>query len=369
MTSKQVIEKYLALADIQIDGKRPSDIKVHNPQLYARVLAGGSLALGESYMDGWWDCKRLDGFIHKILKARLDKKVRNASMVLNVVKAKLINMQSRSRAHEIGKRHYDIGNDLYEVMLDERMTYSCGYWKHTETLDQAQERKLDLCCKKLGLKKGMKVLDIGCGWGSFIKYAAEEYKVNVVGITVSIEQVKLARQRCQGLPIEIRLQDYRKLHETFDRIISIGMFEHVGSRNYRTYMEVVHRCLRPDGLFLLHTIGGNKSVSSSDPWIDKYIFPNSMLPSAKQIASAAEGLFVLEDWHSFGMDYDKTIMAWHSNFVRNWKNIKNDYDSRFYRMWRYYLLSCAGSFRARKNQLWQIVLSKKGIEGGFRTIR
>lgn len=277
-------------------------------------------------------------------------------------------MQSKSRAYEVGKRHYDIGNDLYKAMLDKRMAYSCGYWRTAKTLEQAQEAKLDMACKKLGLKKGMRVLDIGCGWGSFVKYAAEKYGVKCVGITVSKEQVKFARDVCKGLPVEIRLQDYRNLNEKFDRIISIGMFEHVGYKNYRPYMKLVNNCLKPDGLFLLHTIGGNVSTSSTDPWINKYIFPNSMLPSAKQVASAYEKLFVLEDWHSFGDDYGKTLMSWFRNFKKNWWQIKDNYNGRFYRMWEYYLLACAGSFRSRRNQLWQIVFSKKGVKGGYHSI-
>lgn len=369
MTAKQIIQDYLTLADVQINGNRPWDIQVHNPRLYARVLAGGSLALGESYMDGWWGCEQLDEFINKVLKVKLDEKVRSKSLVWNVLKAKLINMQSISKAYEVGERHYDLGNNLYKVMLDKRMAYSCGYWKNAKTLDQAQEAKLDLSCKKLGLKNEMRVLDIGCGWGSFVKYATEKYGVECVGITVSKEQVKLAREICKGLPVEIRLQDYRKLKEKFDRIISIGMLEHVGYKNYRTYMNVANRCLKPDGLFLLHTIARNASVSSGDPWISKYIFPNSMLPSAKQITQATERLFVLEDWHSFGMHYDKTLMAWYNNFTKNWDQLKRDYDQRFYRMWTYYLLSCAGSFRANKNQLWQIMFSKKGVKGGYQSTR
>jgi cyclopropane-fatty-acyl-phospholipid synthase len=251
-------------------------------------------------------------------------------------------------------------------MLDKRMVYTCGYWKDAKTLDEAQEAKLDLTCKKLNLKPGMKVLDIGCGWGSFAKYAAEKYKVKVVGITVSKEQAVLAKALCKGLPIEIRLQDYRDLNEKFDRIVSLGMFEHVGYKNYKTYMKVVHRCLKDDGLFLLHTIGGNKSVKSTDPWIDKYIFPNSMLPSIKQMGDAIEDYFVMEDWHNFSADYDKTLMAWYNNFENSWNKLKDDYDERFHRMWRYYLLACAGTFRARKSQLWQIVLSKDGIKEGYR---
>ncbi len=369
MSSKQAIENYFSLADIRIDGERPWDIQVHNKKLYSRVLAGGSLALGESYMDGWWDCHQLDELFSRVLSAGLDRQVRSKREIWNVVRAKIINLQSRTRAYEVGRKHYDIGNDLYQLMLDKNMAYSCGYWADAETLDQAQAAKLDLTCKKLGLKKGMKVLDIGCGWGSLAKFAAQNYGVEVVGITVSEEQLKLARERGHGLPVEYRLQDYRQLNEQFDRIVSIGMVEHVGEKNYRTYMGVVHRCMKPGGLFLLHTIGGNRSVHSTDPWIGKYIFPNSMLPSVKQLAGAAEKLFVLEDWHSFGADYDRTLLAWHDNFRQGWASIKGSYDPRFYRMWEYYLLSCAGTFRARKNQLWQIVFSKGGVAGGYTGIR
>jgi cyclopropane-fatty-acyl-phospholipid synthase len=250
-------------------------------------------------------------------------------------------------------------------MLDKWLNYSCGYWENAKTLDEAQEAKLDLICRKIGLKPNMKILDIGCGWGGFAKYSATKYGARIHGITVSREQVKFAEKFCKGLDIKIELKDYRELKEKYDRIVSIGMFEHVGASNYRTFMKVAHRCLKADGLLLLHTIGGNTSVNSTDPWINKYIFPNSMLPSAKQITSAAQGLFVLEDWHSFGQYYDNTLMAWHNNFTKNWTALKDTYDERFYRMWTYYLLSCAGSFRSRRNQLWQIVFSKEGIKGGY----
>jgi cyclopropane-fatty-acyl-phospholipid synthase len=269
----------------------------------------------------------------------------------------------------IGERHYDIGNDLYKNMLDKRMNYSCGYWKNTKTLDEAQEAKLDLICKKLKLKPGMTVLDIGCGWGSLEKFAAEKYHVKVVGITVSKEQVRLARKLCKGLDVEIRLQDYRDLKKKFDCVVSVGMFEHVGYKNYRKFIKVVDRCLKDSSLFLLHTIGGNKSVTCLDPWIDKYIFPNSMLPSVNQITKASKGIFKLEDWHNFGTYYDKTLMAWHKNFNKNWDKIKISYNERFRRMWNYYLLSCAGSFRAHKNQLWQIVFSKIGSQVDYESIR
>jgi len=363
------IEQLLSLADITIGGDRPWDIQVHNDDFYARVLAEGSLGLGESYMNGWWDCDRLDKFFHRILRAELDTRVKPWRELFGVLKAKLLNFQKPPRAFQIGQRHYDIGNNLYRYMLGERLIYSCGYWENASTLDEAQEAKLDLVCRKLGLRPGMRVLDIGCGWGGAAKFAAGRYKVEVVGITVSEEQLRFGKEFCQGLPVEIRLQDYRSLKGTFDRILSLGMFEHVGYKNYDTFFRVVNSCLKDNGLFLLHTIGNNASVTRNDSWLERYIFPNSMIPSAKQICTAIEGVFVLEDWHNFGADYDKTLMHWFRNFHENWDAIKNEYDERFYRMWKYYLLSCAGSFRARKNQLWQIVLSANGVPGGYQSIR
>jgi cyclopropane-fatty-acyl-phospholipid synthase len=364
---KQLVQQLLNLAGVQVDGHAPYDIQVHNPDFYPRVVAGGSLALGESYMDGWWDCEALDQFFERIMAARLDKKVRKSKALLwAVVKARLTGMYGRARAFEVGRHHYDIGNDLFTVMLDKRMNYSCAYWQAADTLDKAQEAKLELTCRKLGLQPGMRVLDIGCGWGAFAIYAAEKYGVEVTGVTVSEEQVKLAQNRCARMPVRFELKDYRDIQGTFDRIVSIGMFEHVGFTNYRTFMQVVKRCLKEGGLFLLHTIGSNTSVSTVDPWFAEYIFPNSMLPSARQITEAAEGIFILEDWHSFGPHYDPTLIAWHRNFIDNWHHIQDAYDQRFQRMWVYYLLSCAGSFRARRNQLWQIVFSKNDGKGNTR---
>jgi cyclopropane-fatty-acyl-phospholipid synthase len=366
---KRALQNIFNIADVNINGNRPWDIQVHDDKFYQRVLAQGSLGLGESYMDGWWDCKKLDEFFCRILGKDLSKAVKGKGILRGILRAKFTNMQSKSRAFEVGEKHYDIGNDLYKNMLDKRMVYTCGYWRNAKTLDKAQEAKLDLTCRKLDLKPGMTVLDIGCGWGSFAKYAAEKYKVKVVGITISKEQVALGNRLCKGLPVEIRLQDYRDLDEKFDRIVSLGMFEHVGIKNYGTYMKVVNRCLKDDGLFLLHTIGKNTSTKTTDRWINKYIFPNGILPSANQITSASEGLFILEDWHNFGVDYDKTLMAWYSNFKNNWDKIKGSYNERFKRMWSYYLLCCAGGFRSHKFRLWQIVFSKNGVGGGYRSVR
>lgn len=369
LSTKQLIQDLLSPADIQINGSRPWDIRIHDERTFARTLSFGSLGFGESYMDGWWDCEAIDQMLTRVFESEMDKRLMNWRVGLFVLKSRLLNAQRRSKAFEIGERHYDAGNDLYKNMLDKRLTYTCGYWKQANTLDEAQEAKLDLVCRKIGLEKGMRVLDIGCGWGSFAKFAAEKYAVEVVGVTVSKQQIEFGRENTKGLPVELRLQDYREVTGSFDRVVSLGMFEHVGYKNYQTYMDVVHRLLPKEGIFLLHTIGCNWSVKSTDRWIDTYIFPNSMLPSIAQIGTSIEKRFVMEDWHNFGTDYDKTLMAWHANFEKNWNELKDKYDKRFYRMWRFYLLSCAATFRARRNQLWQIVLSKDGVKNGYSSIR
>ena len=362
------IQNLLAAVDIQVNGNRPWDLQVHTEDLYPRLMAKGSLGLGESYVEGWWDCDRLDEFFYRILRADLNTGL-NAAEVFEVLKSKLINLQKPSRAFEVGQKHYDIGNTLFRHMLDNRLIYSGAYWKDAASLDEAQEAKLDLICRKLDLRPGLRVLDIGCGWGGAARFIAEHYQAEVVGVVVSEEQAAYGKELCQGLPVDIRLQDYRDLEGTFDRIVSIGMFEHVGVKNYAEFFRIVKDRLKEDGLFLLQTIGGTRSVTRTDPWISRYIFPNSMLPSAKQICTSCEGLFVLEDWHSFGADYDTTLMHWYRNFLANWEKIKPDYDEQFFRVWIYYLLSCAGSFRARKNQLWQIVFSPRGVPGGYRSVR
>jgi cyclopropane-fatty-acyl-phospholipid synthase len=365
--AKQEVTDLFALADVQINGSRPWDIQVLDDAFYDRVLTDGSLGMGESYMAGWWESPALDQCIAHLLDAHLDKKVAITwSSLLTYCKALLVNMQDKKGAMKVIDQHYQLGNELYVGMLDPLMMYSCGYWKTSSSLERAQEAKCDLICRKLGFKRGMRVLDIGCGWGGFAKYAAQKYGVEVVGVTLSENQAALARERCEGFTVEIRVQDYRDVNEPFDRIVEIGMFEHVGAKNYKTFMEVVNRCLKPNGLFMLHTIGGNTSSRITDPWINKYIFPNGQLPSIQQIGQSIEGLFVMEDWHNFGADYDKTLMAWFRNFDQNWPDLKAHYDETFYRMWKYYLLSCAAAFRTRQIQLWQVVLSKSGVPGGYR---
>jgi cyclopropane-fatty-acyl-phospholipid synthase len=367
---RETVQEILQPAGIGIDGSDPSDMHINDERFFGRVLRDGSIGLGESFMDGWWECDRLDDFFCKLMPLQPEHIIRkNLKIQCTIFKAMIFNLASRLRAFAVGEKHYDLGNELFRRMLDRRMVYSCGFWKDAGNLDEAQEAKLELTCRKLGLQPGDRVLDIGCGWGSFVKYAAERYGANAVGITISKEQAQFARECCEGLPVEIRLQDYREINEQFDHIVSIGMFEHVCCKNYRIYMEIVRRCLRENGLFLLHTIGDSYSHVTIDPWFGKYIFPNSMIPSMKQISEAAENLFIIEDWHNFGTDYDPTLMSWYNNFERNWNALAERYDERFRRMWKYYLLSSAGTFRSRCLQVWQIVLSKNGIPGGYTPIR
>ncbi len=358
--SHRKIGQLLNIAGITINGDKPWDIQVHNPKVYARILTQGALGLGETYMDGWWTCEQIDTFVQRIYDADLPSRVANWVDRAELLAAILINPQSGSRAFTVGKHHYDIDNDLYQAMLGQRMIYSCGYWKNARNLDEAQEAKLDLVCRKLFLEPGMRVLDIGCGWGGAAEFAAERYQVEVVGVTVSEQQANAARQRCKDLPVTIELQDYKAIEGRFDRIFSLGMFEHVGFKNYPAYMRFVASHLDEDGLFLLHTVGANYTDRIANSWVEKYIFPNSMLPSIAQIGKAAENLLVMEDWQNFGPDYEKTLLAWFRNFDACWSRLKYHYDQRFYRMWQYYLLSFAGAFRARENQLWQIVFSRKG---------
>jgi cyclopropane-fatty-acyl-phospholipid synthase len=360
---QQRLETLLTAANITINGNSPWDIRVHDRRMFRKTVLQGNLGFGESYMEGWWDCDDLEELFYRILSAGLDRRLVNLAVVLEYLHGAVINLQKPARAFTVGKRHYDAGNDLFRAMLDPLMMYSCAYWHEAETLAEAQQNKLRLVFDKLALEPGMSLLDIGCGWGGAARFAAERYGARVVGITVSKEQASFAREFCKSLDVDIRLMDYRQLDGEFDRIVSIGMLEHVGYKNYRTYFDIARCCLKPDGRMLVQSIGSNEPVTSTDPWIEKYIFPNSMLPSPSQISHGFEGRLVLEDWHSFGYDYALTLKAWESNITRKWSQLEEHYDRKFYRMWRYYLLSCAGAFRARTIQLWQILLTPSGIKG------
>ena len=355
------INELMEQAGIAINGPKSWDIKLYDQRWYQRVWRDGNLGLGESYMDGWWDCEQLDEMICRLLRSGVEDKVRkNMRSLLRFAPAVLRNLQSRARARMIARHHYDLGNDLFLSFLDPYNQYSCGYFQGTDDLNQAQLNKLALIAGKLELANGDQLLDIGCGWGGLAKYAAERYGCQVTAVNISGEQLQFARDFCKGLPVDFKDCDYRLLAGHFDKIVSVGMFEHVGSKNYRTFMKTVHRCLGEGGIFLLHTIGGNTSTAGCDPWITRHIFPNSMLPSTAQIARAVEHLFVIEDWHNLGQHYDKTLISWNNNFQNAWPWLKRKYDERFKRMWEYYLLCWAGAFRARYIQLWQIVMTLYG---------
>lgn len=362
--------RLLAGTGIEINGSRPWDLQVLDRRFYPRVFGRHSLGLGESYMEGWWEAARLDEFFYRLFRSDFAQKVKKPWMWFwKRLQASVLNLQGISRAFQVGEKHYDLGNDLFEAMLGPSMAYSCGYWKAAASLQKAQEDKWDLVCRKMGIKEGHEVLDVGGGWGGFARFAAARYGARVTTITVSREQADWARHFCEGLPVKVLLEDYRSLQGTFDRIVSMGMFEHVGSKNHRRYMEVIGRILKGDGLFLLHTIANNRASDMPEPWIHKYIFPNAHIPSLGQAASATEGLFVIEDCHNIGVDYDRTLLAWFRNFDAQWPSLKHRYGTRFYRMWKYYLMQSAAQFRARKKQVWQIVLSKEGIPSGYVPVR
>ncbi|SFD05781.1 cyclopropane fatty acyl phospholipid synthase [Collimonas sp. OK412] len=368
----RIIRQLFEHAGIQLNGDQPWDMQIHDPVFFQKMFTKWELGIGESYMDGDWDCDRLDEFFFRVTSHDLEQTVVGPAKIgffLEILRQNFFNLQTKGRAFQVGEQHYDIGNDLFENMLDPYMMYSCAYWPRAANLEEAQQHKLELICRKLELKPGERLLDIGCGWGGLARYAAERYQVEVTGITISKEQQKLAQARCAGLPVTIELTDYRQLSGQYDKIVSVGMFEHVGAKNYAEYFDVAGKLLAPEGLFLLHTIGNYVTEKKRDVWLDKYIFPNGHLPSAKEITQVLEGRFLIEDWHNFGRDYDLTLMAWWDNFERAWPRLSEKYDQRFYRMWKYFILSSAGFFRSGQGQLWQLVLSKRGRSAPYRSIR
>lgn len=356
------MQALLEQAGITVNGSNPWDMQVRDERLYARLWRDKSLGLGESYMDGWWDCARVDELVCRLLRGGIERRIRGSlRFMLRAAPWCLFNLQSGARARIIADRHYDLGNDLFFSFLDPYRQYSCGYFEGTDDLNRAQMNKLALICAKLNLSSGERLLDIGCGWGGLARYAAERFGCGVTAVNISEEQLRFARGFCANLPVSFQNRDYRAIAGRFDKIVSVGMFEHVGWRNYRAFFKIVHRCLEEHGIFLLHTIGGNMSGrGGSEPWISKYIFPNSMLPGVAQIAGVAEGLFMIEDLHNLGPHYDKTLMAWNDNFQKAWPRLKDRYDERFKRMWEYYLLCCAGAFRSRETHVWQIVMTMRG---------
>jgi cyclopropane-fatty-acyl-phospholipid synthase len=357
-------------AGIIINGPNPWDPQVRNPRAFRRTILHGTLGLGEAYMDGDWYAKDLEGFFVLALSEGLDDAFSDMSTLWFKLISRITNRQRRGREEEVAT-HYNAGNDLFEGMLDRTMTYTCAYYSSPNkpnSLYAAQIDKLELICTKLGLKGGERILDIGCGWGGFARYAAERHGARVVGITIADKQLEYAREHNQCEGVEFRKQDYRDVREEFDHVVSVEMIEAVGPKNLRTYFEVVKRCLKPRGLFLLQAIVGDRSSMHTDPWLDKYIFPNGVLPSRAQIDAAVEGLLVEEDAHNFGADYALTLRAWHKNLTEAWPKLSRKYGDRFYRMMEYYLLSCAAGFTIRRHQDVQFVYSNGGVLGGYERV-
>lgn len=361
-----VYQRLLERCGIAINGHRPWDMQVHDPRVWRRVALAGTRGLGDAYVEGWWDVERLDLYFERLLKARADTAIWNVPKLALDYAARVANLQNVRRALRVGRTHYDLSEALYRAMLGERMVYTCGYWSTAATLDEAQEAKLELVCRKLELEQGMRVLDVGCGWGSFARYAAERYGVHVTGVTISRKQAEYARADCRGLPIEILEQDYRFVDGMFDRVVSLGMFEHVGRRNYRRYMQVVRDHLKDDGLFVMQTVGLTHHGTGMDPWVNRHIFPNSEVPTMARLSAALTDSFRLDDWHNLGCDYERTLLAWYRNFQDAWPRLKAGFDGHFYRAWSYYLLMFAGAFRARDLDVWQLVLAHPQRVSQFR---
>lgn len=377
MLSKSALKDILGQVGVTVNGTKPYDIHVHNPELYKKMMVEPSIAAGEGYMKRWWDCEKLDELFFRICRYNLDEKIYYKwHMVLSFVMNKIMNFQTPLKSKEVAEKHYNLGNTFYSYMLGPSMAYTCAYWKNANNLDQAQFDKFDLVCRKIDLKPGERVLELGCGWGGLAKYMAEKYGCIVDAVNISTEQVNFAKESCKGLPVTIHLCDYRDSQvynpqkKLYDKVVSVGLCEHIGHKNYKSFIKLARDNIKEEGLFLLHTIGKNFSNAYVDPWTEKYIFPNGILPTVKLLGEAFEGHFILEDFHNFGADYDKTLMAWHKNFNENWKkHLASKFDDTFFRLWNYYLLTNAGAFRSRSLQLWQMVLSPKGILGGYDTVR
>lgn len=372
MDKESYINGLLEDVGVKINGPSSWDPQIRDKQTWTRLFAEGSLGFGEAYMDGMWDCADLAEFFNRVVGARLQSRIPvTMNLIWQIVQARFLNMQTKARAQRVARMHYN-ETEAYRASLDNRMTGSCGYWSDgVENLDQAQEAKLDLICRKVELKHGERVWDIGCGWGAFMGFAAEKYGASCVGVTVSPDQAAYGSERYKDLDVEFQVKDYRDFDGKADKLVSMGMFEHVGHKNFEAYFTKARSVIRDKGLFCLHTIGSSETQPTIDPWLDKYIFPGGVIPSLTQIGKALEGLWDVVDLHNIGPHYDRTLMAWNDNFQKKWTEPNTVEDRRFKRMWEYYLLCCAGGFRARAIHVWQFVLSPagEGVPDGYVTQR
>lgn len=382
------IETLLESAGVRVNGPSATDVRIHDPELASKLRWRGLTGLAEAYVDAGWDCDDLYGFFLAVMRAGVIEKLPPDPLSIGTIaRSKMLNEQSMPRARRDVSIGYDRGRRLMEATLDSRMVYTCGYWtwpqgQRAGDLAAAQEAKLDLICRKLDLREGMTLLDLGCGWGSLLKFAAERYGVRGHGVTLSHEQADYARESTAGLPVTIDLQDYRDLPAgQYDRIASIGMFEHVGPKNYVAFARLLRDRLKDDGTALLHFFVTDRPQPAlthrEAMWVLRDIFPGVVVPSYSQVGAMLEAdrSLVLEDLHNIGPDYGPTLLAWEENFRTNWhadaplRQLYGDGADRFYRFWRYYLLICAAAFAARRYGLWQIVLRPTGVKPTYQSIR
>jgi cyclopropane-fatty-acyl-phospholipid synthase len=356
---KKAVERILSTVDVRIGGSRPFDMQVHSDLFYKRVLLEGSVGLGESYMDGLWDCADLEELVFRFVESGIERRFRllPGFVTMNAL-GHLVNRQPRSLG-ERTSRHYNTDNDLFASFLGKYKNYSCAFYEEGDDLDTAQLKKMDLICDELCLRPGENVLDIGGGWGEIAKHMASR-GCRITSINIADEQMRAAREHCKGASVDVVKCDYRDVAGTFDKIAIIAMMSHVGHKNHRPLFETVHRHLAPDGLVFVDTVGSAVSLQNGNPWIDKYIFPGIVFPSIQQISRAVEGLFVIEAVRNFGASYVKTLRAWNANLRRAWPRLSHRHDERTRRMFEFFFLTVAGFFRARDFQNWYVVLSPEG---------
>ena len=338
----------------------------------AKLLNSTSLALGEAYMDGDLE---IEGNLYEALDHFLGQMGKFSTDEHALKKLMFSSSSKKNRAKEVTS-HYDIGNDFYKLWLDETMSYSCAYFKHPDdSLYQAQVNKVDYILEKLHLEEGMSLLDIGCGWGFLLIEAAKKYKIKGTGITLSHEQCKEFERRIkeQGLEdyLQVKRMDYRDLPASgmkFDRVVSVGMVEHVGRENYKLFVDCVDQVMKDGGLFLLHFISALKE-HPGDPWIKKYIFPGGVVPSLREMINClSEDNFHTLDVENLRLHYNKTLLCWEKNFTEHLDQIRGMFDERFIRMWDLYLSACAATFHNGIIDIHQILVSK-GVNNTIPMVR
>lgn len=363
-SSEGLVRSILESAGIQANGTETWDPRINDQRFWNRVAMDGMLGLGDSYVDRWWDSDDIPEFFNRAIRGRLLVWTsRSHHAILKRIRDWAFNPQNPRRAVANVKAHYTERDELVLGMLGPWNAYSCAFFEDpehpAEGLAVAEARKLELICRKLSLNSSDRFLDIGCGWGSLLGYAQKHYGVKGDGITPAPNQAAFV-SRTYGLTVYER--DYRRIDTHYDRIASVGMYEHVGPKNARTYMETVNRSLNKNGLFLLHFFGRpSADIPLLDTWTDRYIFPGAYLPTSAETHAAAEGLLEIVHQDEWGRHYDPTLCAWERNFeeyaVREGLKERNQ---ALYRMWRYYLLSAAGAFRSGDIALWQMVFKKRG---------